>query len=144
MFAATEAAAPTSTFTGIPVHPGEDASAKEEDDWWRVFDSVLSGTDAAHWIAGQPPPRLALLDPADLTDYSHVLVLRNCHIKKSRHMIWRRHLRNDGTVLRETTAPHNQRFLPSPSTVAHSPPAARARRPRAHAHITNRGLSSGS
>ena len=74
MFAATEAAAPTSTFTGIPVHPGEDASAKEEDDWWRVFDSVLSGTDAAHWIAGQPPPRLALLDPADLTNYTEVPV----------------------------------------------------------------------
>ena len=56
MFAAAEAAAPTSAFTGIPVHPGEDASTKEEDDWWRIFESVVSGTDAAHWIMGAVPP----------------------------------------------------------------------------------------
>ena len=31
-----------SQFSGIPVHPGEDAAAKQEDDWWRIFNSVVS------------------------------------------------------------------------------------------------------
>ena len=47
MFAATTSNAVGSVFSGIPVHPGEDASAKEEDDWWRIFDGVLAATDAS-------------------------------------------------------------------------------------------------
>ena len=40
---------------GFPVHPGEDAAAKQEDDWWRVANSVLSNADAMHFIAGTNP-----------------------------------------------------------------------------------------
>jgi hypothetical protein len=63
-----------SQFSGITVHPGEDASAKEEDDWWRIFDGVLSSTDAVHYIAGNEPPRLAHLLPVDNTGYTEVTV----------------------------------------------------------------------
>ena len=61
-------------FTGIPAHPGEDGAAKQEDDWWRVFNSVLSNSDAMHFIADETPPRLAALEAADLSDYSAVAV----------------------------------------------------------------------
>ena len=44
-----------SQFSGIPVHPGEDSAAKQEDDWWRVFNSVVSNTDAIHFIANKRP-----------------------------------------------------------------------------------------
>ena len=74
LYAAVEAAAPSATFTGIPVHPGLDASAKEEDDWWRAFDNVLKGTDAAHWVVSRDPPRLASLEPADLSGFTEVAV----------------------------------------------------------------------
>jgi hypothetical protein len=56
------------SFLGIPVHPGEDASAKEEDDWWRIFNGILASTDAVHYVAGRVPPRLAHLGPAVLRD----------------------------------------------------------------------------
>ena len=69
MFAATEAAVSAATFNGIPVHPGEDASAKEEADWWRLFDGIVAVTDSAHYIAGSLPPRVAHLQDADLTDF---------------------------------------------------------------------------
>ena len=59
-------------FNGIPVHPGEDASAKQETDWWRVVDKVLSATDAAYYIAGTPPPSMAALAHTDMTGYSEV------------------------------------------------------------------------
>ena len=59
LYAAAEGPAISgSQFSGITVHPGEDASAKEEDDWWRIFDGVLSATDSVHYIAGNDPPRL--------------------------------------------------------------------------------------
>ena len=76
MYAATEMgpAFTGSQFSGITVHPGEDASSKEEDDWWRIFDGVLSATDAVHYIAGNDPPRLAHLLPVDNTGYSEVTV----------------------------------------------------------------------
>jgi hypothetical protein len=32
----------------LPVHPGEDAAAKQEDDFWRAFNHVLSNVDAIH------------------------------------------------------------------------------------------------
>eukprot|EP00966_Prymnesium_polylepis_P168841 3903904-Prymnesium_polylepis.1 len=38
-------------FTGIPVRPGEDARAKEDDDWWRQFNNVLSSSTAQVHIA---------------------------------------------------------------------------------------------
>ena len=49
-------AAPVLSFSGIPVHPGEDASAKEEDDWWRVFDNVIPHRRSLYWV-GLPQPR---------------------------------------------------------------------------------------
>ena len=49
-----------SQFLGIPVHPGEDAAAKQEDDWWRIFNSVVSNTDAIHFIATKVPPSPAI------------------------------------------------------------------------------------
>ena len=61
-------------FAGIPVHPGEDASAKEDDDWWRQFSNVLTSSDAVHFIASNTPPRLVSLDPIDLTGYTVVTV----------------------------------------------------------------------
>ena len=45
-----------SSFSGLTVHPGEDASAKEEDDWWRLTESVISQTDAAYYIVLKEPP----------------------------------------------------------------------------------------
>ena len=63
-----------SQFSGIPVHLGEDAAAKQEDDWWRVFNSVVSNTDAIHFIANKTPPRLHALEPADLSGFSAVVV----------------------------------------------------------------------
>ena len=76
MYAAAEMgpAITGSQFSGITVHPGEDASAKEEDDWWRIFDGVLSSMDAVHYIAGNEPPRLAHLLPVDNTGYTEVTV----------------------------------------------------------------------
>ena len=75
MYAApTSSAAITSLFFGIPVHPGEDASAKEEDDWWRVFDGVIAGTDSAHYIAGQAPPSALANKDIDLTGYAEATV----------------------------------------------------------------------
>ena len=61
-------------FSGISVHPGEDASAKEDDDWWRQFNNVLSSSDAVHFIAGRTPPRLSALDPIDMSGYTAVTV----------------------------------------------------------------------
>ena len=49
-------AATVGQFSGIPVHPGEDTSAKEEDDWWRQLENVLTTTDAVHFIQGRTPP----------------------------------------------------------------------------------------
>ena len=60
--------------SALPIHPGNDCSAKEEDDWWRIFDGVLSSTDAVHYIAGNEPPRLAHLSPVDNTGYTEVTV----------------------------------------------------------------------
>ena len=76
LFAATTelAAASLQQFNGIPVHPGEDASAKEDDDWWRQTESFLSSTDAVHFIAGRTPPRLSSLDPVNLSGYTAVAV----------------------------------------------------------------------
>ena len=74
LYAAVDAAAPTASFSGIPVHPGVDASAKEEDDWWRAFDNVLKGTDAAQWGVKHDPPRLSALEPADLSGFTEVTV----------------------------------------------------------------------
>jgi hypothetical protein len=45
----------------IPVHPDEDAAAKQEDDWWRALNNVLSNVDAIHFIAGRTPLRLSQL-----------------------------------------------------------------------------------
>jgi hypothetical protein len=56
----------------IPVHPGEDAAAKQEEDWWRQLDHVLSNVDAIHCIAGKTPPRLSSLEPTDLTEIVRV------------------------------------------------------------------------
>ena len=71
-------AEPTATtvaqFSGIPVHPGEDTSAKEEDDFWRQLENVLATTDAAHFIQGRTPPRLVQLELADLSGYTTVTV----------------------------------------------------------------------
>ena len=61
-------------FAGIPVHPGEDASAKESDDWWRQFSNVLTSSDAAYFIASRTPPRLVSLDPIDLSGYTTITV----------------------------------------------------------------------
>ena len=75
MFAATTSnTVLTSLCFGIPVHPGEDASAKEEDDWWRVFDGVIAGTDSAHYIAGQTPPSALANKEIDITGYAEVTV----------------------------------------------------------------------
>ena len=76
LYAATESSGSTFTsgYHGIPVHPGEDASAKEETDWWRIFNGVIASTDAVHYAAGEEPPRLAHLKPADLTDYAELTV----------------------------------------------------------------------
>ena len=63
-----------SQFLGIPVHPGEDAAAKQEDDWWRIFNSVVSNTDAIHFVAMKVPPRLQSLEPADLSGFTAVVV----------------------------------------------------------------------
>eukprot|EP00966_Prymnesium_polylepis_P249530 5769058-Prymnesium_polylepis.1 len=50
--AGAEASAPSAQqFTGIPVHPGEDANA-------------------VHFIAGRIPPRLVSLDPIDISGYT--------------------------------------------------------------------------
>eukprot|EP00966_Prymnesium_polylepis_P318144 7348767-Prymnesium_polylepis.1 len=49
------AATTVSQFNGIPVHPGEDAAAKQDEDWWRIFNSVLSNTDAIYFIAKKVP-----------------------------------------------------------------------------------------
>jgi hypothetical protein len=56
----------------ISVHPGEDAAAKQEDDWWRSLNHVLSNVDAIHFIAGKTPPRLSSPEPTDLTDFVRV------------------------------------------------------------------------
>jgi hypothetical protein len=61
-------------FTGIPVHPGEDASTKADDDWWRQFNNVLSSSDAVHFIAGRTPPRLVCLDPIYISGFTVVTV----------------------------------------------------------------------
>ena len=76
LYAATESSGSTFTsgYHGIPVHPGEDASAKEETDWLRIFNGVIASTDAVHYAAGEEPPRLAHLKPADLTDYAELTV----------------------------------------------------------------------
>ena len=76
LYAASESSGHTYTsgYFGIPVHPGEDASAKEESDWWRIFNGIIASTDAVHYAAGEEPPRLAHLKPADLTDYAEVTV----------------------------------------------------------------------
>ena len=77
MYAATEsyATAPAAgNLHGIPVHPGVDASAKAEDDWWRIFNGILSTHDAVHYAAGAVPPRLAHLADADLTGFTEVTV----------------------------------------------------------------------
>ena len=75
MYAATTSSSVVSAlFFGIPVHPGEDASAKEEDDWWRVFDGVLAGTDSAHYVAGQVPPSALANQEIDITGYAEVTV----------------------------------------------------------------------
>ena len=59
MFAATTelTAASVQQFSGIPVHPGEDASAKEDDDWWRQTESVLASTDRLFTSSRGVPPR---------------------------------------------------------------------------------------
>ena len=67
-------AATVAQFSGIPVRPGEDTSAKEEDDWWRQLENVLATTDAVHFIQGRTPPRLAQLEQADLLGYTVVSV----------------------------------------------------------------------
>ena len=67
-------AATVAQFSGIPVHPGEDTSAKEEDDFWRQLENVLATTDAAHFIQGRTPPRLVQLEQADLSGYTAVTV----------------------------------------------------------------------
>ena len=59
---------------GSLVHPGEDASAKEEDDWWRSAEAIIAGTDAAYFTVNLPPPRLKHLQPTDLSEYSVVTV----------------------------------------------------------------------
>jgi|EP00966_Prymnesium_polylepis_P309286 hypothetical protein len=46
------------------------ASAKEDDDWWRQFNNVLSSSDAVHFIAGRTPLRLVSLDPIDISGYT--------------------------------------------------------------------------
>eukprot|EP00966_Prymnesium_polylepis_P315183 7282724-Prymnesium_polylepis.1 len=78
LYAATNStelpAATVSQFSGIAVHPGEDAAAKQDDDWRRIFDAVVSNTDAVHFIAKKPPPRLHSLAPADLSGFSAVPV----------------------------------------------------------------------
>lgn len=63
-----------SRFSGITVHPGEDASAKEEADWWRIFDGVITTANGVHYIAGAVPPRMAHLADADLTDFAEMTV----------------------------------------------------------------------
>ena len=60
-------------FLVLPVHPGEDAAAKQEDDYWRVFNHVISNVDAIHFIAGTLPPRLSSLEQTDLTEMVRVL-----------------------------------------------------------------------
>jgi hypothetical protein len=80
MYAATETSANASAagqFYGIPVHPGVDASAKAEDDWWRIFNGILSTHDAVHYAAGSVPPRLAHFTDADLTGFSEETVPAN-------------------------------------------------------------------
>ena len=75
MYAATETAASAPAagqICGIPVHPGVDASAKAEDDWWRIFNGILSTHDAVHYTAGSMPPRLTHLVDADMADFSEV------------------------------------------------------------------------
>eukprot|EP00966_Prymnesium_polylepis_P100863 2336011-Prymnesium_polylepis.1 len=67
MAGADVSAASAQLFSGISAHPGEDASAKEDDDWWRH-------SDAVHFIAGLTPPRLSALDPIDILGYSAVTV----------------------------------------------------------------------
>ena len=77
LFAAAEGTTTNSSagsFYGIPVHPGEDASAKEEDDWWRVTESVVGLTDAAYYIVKAEPPRLSHLESKDLTGYVELTV----------------------------------------------------------------------
>ena len=78
IFAATSDSTTSSSsglsFSGLTIHPGEDASAKEEDDWWRLTESVISQTDAAFYIVVKEPPRLSHLEAKDLTGFSEVAV----------------------------------------------------------------------
>ena len=56
--ASTESSVVAVSGFGSLVHPGEDASAKEEDDWWRAAEAIVAGTDAAYFSVNLPPPRL--------------------------------------------------------------------------------------
>ena len=71
---AEPSAATVAQFSGIPVHPGEDTSAKEEDDWWRVTENVIANSDAIHFISNRTPPRLSGLDQVNLSGYTAVAV----------------------------------------------------------------------
>jgi hypothetical protein len=63
-----------STVLSLPVHPGNDCSAKEEDDWWRQADAAVDATDSAYFLVGAMPPRLAYLKQRDLSGYTRVAV----------------------------------------------------------------------
>ena len=60
--------------SALPIHPGNDCSAKEEDDWWRQADAVIDASDSTYFLVGDTPPRLAHLKPRDLTGYQRVTV----------------------------------------------------------------------
>ena len=53
--ASTETSVVAVSGFGSLVHPGEDASAKEEDDWWRPAEAIVAGTDAAYFSVDLPP-----------------------------------------------------------------------------------------
>ena len=87
-------------FGGIPVHPGEDASAKEDDDWWRQFSNVLTSSDAVHFIASRTPPRLVSLDPIDLTGYT-VVTVPTAGTKLNEHLAALEHNRKVAAAIAE-------------------------------------------
>ena len=60
--------------SALAIHPGNDCSAKEEDDWWRLVDAAIDASDSAYFLVGTMPPRLAHLKLRDLSAYTKVAV----------------------------------------------------------------------
>ena len=78
MFATLMAAAAaegTASHYGFPIHPGEDPTEKEEEEWWRVVDRIADSTEIGALARGESPASFARFKTRTLnTDMSIMTV----------------------------------------------------------------------